>query len=49
MMGNYDVETRSVECWVICGGGCALTCFADSGVPVLDAVGISLSYNDDLA
>lgn len=48
-MGNYDVETRSVECWVICGGGCALTCLGDSGIPVLDAVGIGLSYNDDLA
>ena len=29
--------------------GCVLTCFGDSGVPVLDVIGIGVSYTDDLA
>lgn len=46
-MGEYNADPYSLQCLVICGGGCSLTCVVDSGIPVFDAVGIAMSINSD--
>ena len=44
-----EVTPDSPECMVICTLGCVLVCMGDTGVPILDAVGISISAGEDFA
>lgn len=46
-MGEYSAETRGLQCWILCGVGCTATCVTDTGLIVMDAVGITTSINID--
>jgi hypothetical protein len=42
-----EITPDSPQCVVICTLGCVLVCAGDTGIPVLDAVGISISAGED--
>ena len=46
-MGEYGTEEWGVQCWITCGGGCTLTCITDTGLIIMDAIGISTAVNVD--
>lgn len=46
-MGEYGAEPQGILCGALCVLGCVSTCLTDSGIPVLDAVGITMSVDSD--